>query len=60
MFLEFDSDHITVITGAHVPSAFYKYVNFPDESKKCYYFPNVSPSNSWMQDTVRLIAIEKS
>ena len=34
-------------TGAHVPSGFYKYVNFPDETKKCYYFPNISPNKSW-------------
>ena len=38
IYLEFDSNHITLDTGAHVPSAFYKYVNFPDETKKCYYF----------------------
>ena len=49
IYLEFDSNHITLDTGAHVPSAFYKYVNFPDESKKCYYFPNISPSKSWSE-----------
>ena len=47
IYLEFDSNHIILDTGAHVPSAFYKYVNFPDESKKCYYFPNISPNKSW-------------
>ena len=47
IYLEFDSNHITLDTGAHVPSAFYKYVNFPDETKKCYYFPNISPIKSW-------------
>ena len=49
IYLEFDSNHITLDTGAHVPSAFYKYVNFPDESKKCYYFPNISPNKSWSE-----------
>ena len=49
IYLEFDSNHIILDTGAHVPSAFYKYVNFPDESKKCYYFPNISPSKSWSE-----------
>ena len=49
IYLEFDSNHITLDTGAHVPSAFYKYVNFPDETKKCYYFPNISPNKSWSE-----------
>ncbi len=49
IYLEFDSNHIILNTGAHVPSAFYKYVNFPDESKKCYYFPNISPNKSWSE-----------
>ena len=47
IYLEFDSNHITLDTGAHVPSGFYKYINFADETKKCYYFPNVSPNKSW-------------
>ena len=49
IYLEFDSNHIILDTGAHVPSAFYKYVNFPDESKKCYYSPNISPNKSWSE-----------
>ena len=52
IYLEFDSHHITLDTGAHVPSAFYKYVNFPDESKKCYYFPNVSPNKPWSEHEI--------
>ena len=49
IYLEFDSNHITLDTGAHVPSGFYKYVNFPNETKKCYYFPNISPNKSWSE-----------
>ena len=49
IYLEFNSNHITLETGAHVPSGFYKYVNFPDETKKCYYFPNISPNKSWSE-----------
>ena len=52
IYLEFDSNHIILDTGAHVPSAFYKYVNFPDESKKCYYFPNVSPNKPWSEHEI--------
>ena len=47
IYLEFNSNHITLETGAHVPTAFYKYVFFPDSSKKCFYFPNVSPDKTW-------------
>ena len=49
IYLEFNSNHIMLETGAHVPSGFYKYVNFPDETKKCYYFPNISPIKSWSE-----------
>ena len=49
IYLEFDSSHIVLDTGAHVPTAFYKYVIFPDSSKKCYYFPNSAPDKSWQE-----------
>jgi DNA/RNA endonuclease G (NUC1) len=49
IFLEFDSSHIVLDTGAHVPTAFYKHVIFPDSSKKCYYFPNSTPDKSWQE-----------
>ena len=49
IYLEFDSSHIILDTGAHVPTAFYKYVIFPDGSKKCYYFPNSTPDKSWQE-----------
>ena len=49
IYLEFNSNHITLETGAHVPTAFYKYVFFPDSSKKCFYFPNVSPEKVWTE-----------
>jgi DNA/RNA endonuclease G (NUC1) len=47
IYLEFDSNHIILQTGAHVPTAFYKYIFFPDSSKKCFYFPNLSPDKLW-------------
>ena len=49
IYLEFDSSHIVLDTGAHVPTAFYKFVNFPDGTKKCYYFPNSTPDKSWQE-----------
>ena len=49
IYLEFNSNHITLETGAHVPTALYKFVFFPDSSKKCFYFPNVSPEKVWTE-----------
>ncbi|MDA0330898.1 MAG: DNA/RNA non-specific endonuclease [Bacteroidetes bacterium] len=49
IYLEFDSSHIVLDTGAHVPTAFYKYVIFPDGTKKCYYFPNSTPDKLWQE-----------
>ena len=47
IYLEFASNHIVLNTGAHVPSAFYKFVSFPDGTNKCYYFPNITPDKAW-------------
>ena len=49
IYLEFNSSNITLETGAHVPTAFYKFVFFPDSSKKCFYFPNISPDKVWSE-----------
>ena len=49
IYLEFDSSHIVLDTGAHVPTAFYKHVIFPEGTKKCYYFPNSTPDKSWQE-----------
>ena len=47
IYLEFSSNHIVLDTGAHVPTAFYKFVSFPDGTKRCYYFPNITPDKAW-------------
>ena len=47
IYLEFDSNHIILNTGAHVPTDFYKYVSFPNGTKRCYYFPNTTPDKVW-------------
>ena len=49
IYLEFGSSHIVLDTGAHVPTAFYKHVIFPEGTKKCYYFPNSTPDKSWQE-----------
>jgi len=47
IYLEFASNHIVLDTGAHVPTAFYKFISFPDGTKRCYYFPNITPDKFW-------------
>lgn len=47
IYLEFDNNHIVLDTGAHVPTAFFKHVIFPDDTMKCYYFPNTTPDKTW-------------
>ena len=49
IYLEFGSSHIILDTGAHVPTAFYKHVIFPEGTKKCYYFPNSTPDKLWQE-----------
>ena len=49
IYLEFDSSHIVLDSGAHVPTAFYKYVILPDSSKKCYYFPKSTTDKFWQE-----------
>ena len=49
IYLEFGSSHIVLDTGAHVPTAFYKHVIFPEGTKRCYYFPNSTPDKSWQE-----------
>lgn len=50
--LIFDSDHIVLPSGAHVPSAFMKQIEFPADSILCYYFPNESPEIDWQQSII--------
>ncbi len=45
--LIFDNNHIVKPTGVHVPTAFLKQLTFKDGSKKCFYFPNVTPDKNW-------------
>jgi endonuclease G len=40
----FNTNHLVLATGAHVPSAFKKTLTFSDGTQKCYYFPN-KPTN---------------
>lgn len=47
--LIFDEDHTVLPTGAHVPSAFLKQIEFPKDSIVCYYFINESPKKNWEQ-----------
>ena len=45
--LIFEADHLIRSTGVHVPTGFWKHLTFPDQSKKCYYFPNEDVPYQW-------------
>jgi endonuclease G, mitochondrial len=50
--LVFDSDHIVLPSGAHIPSAFIKQIEFPADSINCYYFLNQSPEIDWKESII--------
>ncbi len=47
--LEFKEGHTVLPTGGHVPSGYFKYINFPNGDSKCYYFPNSTPTKHWSE-----------
>ena len=47
--LEFKEGHMVLPTGGHVPSGYFKYINFPNGDSKCYYFPNSTPTKHWSE-----------
>lgn len=47
IILDFKPSHIVLSTNAHVPDGFWKYINFYNGTKKCYYFPNKNPTMPW-------------
>ena len=47
--LEFKEGHLVLPTGGHVPSGYFKYINFPNGDSKCYYFPNSTPTKHWSE-----------
>ena len=45
--LVFDADHQVRNTGVHIPTGFWKSLTFPDDTKKCFYFPNEDALYNW-------------
>ena len=45
--LEFSPESVILSTGATIPDGFYKFLEFNDGSKKCYYFLNQDTVKNW-------------
>ena len=45
--LYFAADHQVRNTGVHIPTGFWKYLTFPNDTKKCFYFPNEDSIYNW-------------
>ena len=45
--LKFSPESIVLSTGATIPDGFYKFLEFNDGSKKCYYFLNQNTDKNW-------------
>jgi len=47
--LHFNEDATVLETGATIPSGYTKSITFPDESKRCFYFPNQDTTEPWSE-----------
>ena len=47
--LKFSANSEVLSTGATVPDGFYKFLNFDDGSKTCYYFENQTTDKNWSE-----------
>ena len=47
--LKFSVNSEVLSTGATVPDGFYKFLNFSDGSKTCYYFENQTTDKNWSE-----------
>ena len=45
--LVFAANHQVRNTGVHIPTGFWKHLTFPDNTKKCFYFPNEDAIYNW-------------
>lgn len=48
----FDEQHEILPTGAHIPTAFTKRIEFPGDSIVCFYFVNDEPKLKWEESMV--------
>lgn len=47
--LKFSENSKILDTDAYVPDGFYKHIIFPNNSKKCFYFPNQKTQKNWTE-----------
>ena len=52
--LEFDSGHLVLPTGGHVPTDMIKHIYFEKDKKwRCFHFENIKPTKGWEQHEVK-------
>ena len=47
--LAFSDNSLVLDTGATVPDGYYKFITFPDNSERCFYFENLPTNMNWDQ-----------
>ena len=47
--LEFNETATVLPTGATIPVGYWKNIRFPDESSRCFYFPNEDTTANWTE-----------
>ena len=47
--VKFSENSKILDTDAYVPDGFYKHITFPNNSKKCFYFPNQKTQKNWTE-----------
>lgn len=47
--LEFNETATTLPTGATIPVGYWKNIQFPDDTKRCFYFPNEDTTANWTE-----------
>ena len=55
--VKFSENSKILDTDAYVPDGFYKHITFPNNSKKCFYFPNQKTQKNWTEYELSLIHI---
>jgi DNA/RNA endonuclease G (NUC1) len=52
--LEFDSGHLVLPTGGHVPTDMIKHIYFEKDKKwRCFHFENIKPTKGWEEHEVK-------
>ena len=47
--LDFNTTATVLPTGATIPVGYWKNIRFPDETSRCFYFPNEDTTANWTE-----------